>query len=67
MAKVCEMCGKGPATGNSVSHSVRRTKRRFLPNLVRKKIFDSLTKLMVRKKVCTRCLRTEVKKATASA
>jgi large subunit ribosomal protein L28 len=62
MAKVCEICGKGPSTGNSVSHSVRRTKRRFLPNLVKKKILDPLTNLLVRKKICTSCLRTMNKK-----
>lgn len=68
MAKVCEICGKGPATGNSVSHSVRRTKRRFLPNLVKKRVIDPLTNLLVRKKVCTACLRTMNKRmAKASA
>ena len=33
MAKVCQVTGKGPSSGHNVSHSVRRTKRRFLPNL----------------------------------
>lgn len=62
MAKICEICGKGPSTGNNVSHSVRRTKRRFLPNLIKKKIFDPAKNVMVRKKVCASCLRTEIKK-----
>jgi len=35
MAKVCILTGKKPKSGNNVSHSVRRTKRRFLPNLQR--------------------------------
>ncbi len=33
MARVCELSGKRPVTGNNVSHAKNRTKRRFLPNL----------------------------------
>ncbi len=33
MAKVCVVTGKRPVTGNNVSHSQRKTRRRFLPNL----------------------------------
>jgi len=33
MSKVCQVTGKRPVTGNNVSHSNRKTKRRFLPNL----------------------------------
>jgi large subunit ribosomal protein L28 len=33
MSKVCQVTGKRPITGNNVSHSNRKTKRRFLPNL----------------------------------
>ncbi len=33
MARVCQVTGKGPMVGNSVSHANNRTKRRFLPNL----------------------------------
>ena len=43
MAKRCQVTGKGPTTGHNVSHSVRRTKRRFLPNLLTKKILNPLT------------------------
>jgi len=35
MAKVCEICGKGPLTGNNVSHAHNKTRRRWLPNLKR--------------------------------
>lgn len=52
MSKVCQTCGKGPTTGNNVSHSNRHTRRRFLPNLVTKR-FDGL-----KVKLCTACLRT---------
>lgn len=58
MSKVCEICGKGPSAGNNVSHSVRRTKRRFLPNLIKKKIVNPETGIVIKKKMCTRCLRT---------
>ena len=33
MARVCTMCGKGPTTGNHVSHANNRRKRRWFPNL----------------------------------
>ncbi|MBW0157016.1 50S ribosomal protein L28 [Sedimentimonas flavescens] len=33
MSRVCELTGKGPITGNNVSHANNKTRRRFLPNL----------------------------------
>ena len=39
MSKVCQVTGKKAMTGNNVSHSKRRTKRKFLPNLFVKKYF----------------------------
>ena len=33
MSRVCELTGKGPMSGNKVSHANNKTKRRFLPNL----------------------------------
>lgn len=33
MARVCQVTGKRPVSGNNVSHANNRTKRRFLPNL----------------------------------
>ena len=33
MSRRCELTGKGPMTGNNVSHANNKTKRRFLPNL----------------------------------
>ena len=33
MSRVCELTGKGPMSGNNVSHAKNRTRRRFLPNL----------------------------------
>ena len=36
MAANCDVCGKGPGFGHSISHSHRRTKRRFDPNIQKK-------------------------------
>jgi large subunit ribosomal protein L28 len=39
MARVCQVTGKRPFTGNTVSHSNIKTRRRFLPNLQKKRYF----------------------------
>jgi large subunit ribosomal protein L28 len=39
MSKVCQITGKKVVVGNNVSHSKRRTKRRFYPNLFKKKFY----------------------------
>ncbi len=46
MARRCAISGKGPMSGNNVSHAKNRTKRRFLPNLrtVRIMLEDGTTK-----------------------
>ncbi|MCP4568473.1 MAG: 50S ribosomal protein L28 [FCB group bacterium] len=55
MAKVCDICGKKPSVGNSVSHAQNRTKRRWKPNLqtVRAKVDGTPKKLTV----CTSCIK----------
>ena len=55
MARRCEICGKGPAVGNKVSHANNKTRRRWLPNLqrVKAKVEGSVKRL----RVCTRCIR----------
>ena len=55
MAKVCHCCGKGPAFGNSRSHSMVATRRRFDPNLQKVRVLDGKTPKRVY--VCTRCLK----------
>ncbi len=55
MAKVCHSCGKGPAFGQSRSHSMVATKRRFDPNLQKVRIL--VGKAPKRVYVCTRCLK----------
>ncbi|MHB8730708.1 MAG: 50S ribosomal protein L28 [bacterium] len=62
MARRCAICGKEPHTGNRVSHSHHKTKRRFNPNLqrVRALVSGSAKRIMV----CTRCLKAgKVKRA----
>ena len=53
MAKVCELTGKKPSTGHNVSHSKRRTNRRWLPNLQVKKIEVEYTDKNGKKRVKT--------------
>ena len=55
MAKVCYSCGKRPAFGNSRSHSMVATRRRFNPNLQKVRIDDGGRPRRVY--VCTRCLK----------
>lgn len=55
MAKKCDVCGKGKISGNAVSHSVRRTRRTWAPNVKKvRAIVDGSPKRIT---VCTRCLR----------
>jgi large subunit ribosomal protein L28 len=62
MSKVCAICGKKPGFGNSRSHSMVATKRRFNPNLQRVRVM--LDGHATRAYVCTRCLKSgKVQKA----
>jgi large subunit ribosomal protein L28 len=55
MAQRCEICGKGPMTGNNVSHAHNVTKRRWLPNLQRVRALVEGKPQHLR--VCTECIR----------
>ena len=57
MARVCEICGKKPITGNNVSHSHKSTKRRWLPNL--QKVKTTKDGKTVALRVCTSCIKSE--------
>ena len=61
MARRCQISGKGPATGHKRSHSNRATKRRFLPNIITKRIWDPEQKKFVRVKIAASTLRTLTK------
>jgi large subunit ribosomal protein L28 len=58
MARICQLTGKKPITGNKVSHSNMKTKRRFLPNLQKKNFFIPETGQTVQINVSTSALRT---------
>jgi large subunit ribosomal protein L28 len=55
MAKRCDICGKGPSTGNNISHSNHHTKRVYNVNIQRIRIIENGSK--VRRKVCTKCIK----------
>ncbi|MHB1315652.1 MAG: 50S ribosomal protein L28 [Christensenellales bacterium] len=55
MARSCYVCNKSIVSGNQVSHSNRKTKRTWSPNLQRLRVVDGGTTKTVN--VCTRCLR----------
>jgi len=57
MSRVCQLTGKRPISGNNVSHSNRKTKRRFLPNLISKRIYIPETDQWVKMKISTKALR----------
>ncbi len=66
MARVCEISGKKVMTGNNVSHSLRRTKRKFYPNLITKKFYIPEEDKWVTMKVSTSVLRTINKKGISA-
>ena len=56
MARKCEICGKGQVSGNSISHSVRRTRRKWNANIQTVRVADE-NGTVRRANVCTRCIR----------
>jgi large subunit ribosomal protein L28 len=57
MAKRCEVCGKGPVVGRTVSHAHNVSARRFEPNLQTvRAVVNGASK---RIRVCTRCIRSQ--------
>lgn len=62
MSRICDLTGKRPMVGNHVSHSNHKTRRRFLPNLHKKRFFVPELNEWIELKVCTTALRTIDKK-----
>jgi large subunit ribosomal protein L28 len=58
MAKVCQVTGKKPLSGNNVSHANNRTKRKFEPNLQSHRFFLPSENRYVRLKVSARGIKT---------
>ena len=57
MARVCQVTGKRPVTGNNVSHAKNRTRRRFLPNLQQHRFWLESEKRFVSLRVTTKGMR----------
>ncbi len=53
--KVCDICGKGPQNGNTVSHANNKSRRRFFPNL--HPVRANLQGVHKRIRVCSSCLK----------
>ncbi len=66
MSRVCQLTGKSVMTGNNVSHSNRKTKRKFLPNLISKKFFIPEEDKYITLKISTSALRTINKKGISA-
>ncbi len=58
MSKVCQITGKRPITGNTVSHANNRKRRRFLPNLHTQRFWMETEKRFVSLRISTSGLRT---------
>jgi len=57
MARVCQVTGKRPATGNNVSHAMNRTRRRFLPNIHSHRFWVESENRWVKLRVSTKGMR----------
>ena len=58
MARVCQITGKRPRSGNNVSHAHNKTKRKFYPNLHKKRFYIPEEDKWVTLKISTKALRT---------
>jgi large subunit ribosomal protein L28 len=66
MSRVCQLTGKSVMVGNNVSHSNRKTKRRFYPNLITKKFFVPEEDNYITLKISAAALRTINKKGISA-
>lgn len=57
MSRVCQVTGKGPVTGNKISHANNKTRRRFLPNLQYHRFWVESEKRFVRLRVSAKGMR----------
>lgn len=65
MSRVCSVTGKGPKAGNNRPFSMKATKRRFLPNLFTKKMFNPETGKVEKMKLSAKAIKTLKKWAKA--
>ena len=66
MARRCQITGVEPMYGNNVSHAHNRSKRRFLPNLQKKRIFVQELNRFVTVKLTAKAIKTIALKGTAN-
>jgi len=66
MSRVCQISGKRPRSGNNVSHAHNKTKRKFYPNLHKKRFFIPEENAWITLKVSTTVLRTINKNGISS-
>lgn len=66
MSRVCQLTGKSVMVGNNVSHSQRKTKRKFYPNLITKKFYIPEEDEYITLKISTSALRTINKKGLSA-
>ena len=57
MSRVCQVTGKGPVTGNNISHAHNKTRRRFLPNLQYHRFWVESEKRFVRLRISAKGMR----------
>lgn len=57
MSRVCQVTGKRPAVGNNVSHSQRKTRRRFLPNLQSHRFWSEAESRFVKLRITAAAMR----------
>ncbi len=57
MSRVCKITGKHPQQGNNVSHANNKTRRRFLPNLQKRRLWMASQKRYITLKISTRALK----------
>ncbi|HMO81555.1 MAG TPA: 50S ribosomal protein L28 [Pyrinomonadaceae bacterium] len=62
MAKRCQVTGKKPMSGNNVSHANNKTKRRFLPNLQKKRFWSEEEGRWIKLTVSARAIKTITKR-----
>ena len=62
MSRICQLTGTGPMVGNNVSHAHNKTRRRFLPNLQKKRIWIPEEKKWVTLKITAKAMKTLDKK-----
>ncbi len=65
MSRRCQVTGTGPISGNNVSHAHNRTRRRFLPNLQKKKVWVQELNRFVTLKLSAKAIKNISKNGTS--